>query len=216
VQQRLNGLVTASTPQRERLRAADSSVDRWDVVTGISQYYRRDQSRFDEDQPEVVTLSALFTDLDLSVRRSGDTVDMLGRVTLSHLHDLIGEGEGGPGDLQRIYYAYLDVTGVQGDWSLRTGRQSLHNWGVLGRFDGVHGTYDWAERRRVHVMAGFPVESTRNGVETGREFAGAAIDFDHVIGNWDFSPFLTQQTIEGVADRSAVGLEVATSTTAAA
>ena len=208
VRQRLAGLVTSRAPQRERLRAEDSVASRWDFSTGISQYYRRDLNRFDEDQPEVLSLSALLTDLDLTVRRSGGAVDMLGRVTVNHLHDLIGQEAGGPGDRQRISYAYLDLSGVQDDWSVRLGRQTLHNWGVLGRFDGAHAKYDWADERRVHVMAGFPVESTRNSLETQRQFLGAAVDFDHLIGAWDVSPFVTQQTIDGIPDRSAVGLEV--------
>jgi len=207
VRQRLSGLVTASAPERERLRTAEAAVRRWDIATGIAQYYRRDLNRFDEDQPEELTLSALFTDLDLSVRRSGEAVDILGRVTVNHLHDLIGEEAGGPGDRRRISYAYVDLSSVQADWSLRLGRQSLHSWGVLGRFDGAHATYDWAERRRLHVMSGFPVESTRNSVETDRQFIGAAVDFDRLIGAWDLSPFVTVQTIGGIPDRRAIGLE---------
>jgi hypothetical protein len=206
VRQRLNGLVTASSAPRDPLRAA-AADGRWDLTTGVSQYYRRDLNRFDEDQPEVVTLSALLTDLDVSVKRSGESIDLLGRLTVNHLHDLIGEDDGGPGDRQRISYAYLDVSGVQDDWSVRLGRQSLHNWGVLGRFDGAHATYDWHEDRRVHAMFGYPVESSRNSVETDRQFVGAAVDFDNLIGDWSLSPFVTQQTIDGIADRRAVGLE---------
>jgi len=208
VRQRLNGLVTASAAPRERLRTDETAARAWDIQTGISQYYRRDLNRFDEDQPEITTLSALFTDLDLSVSRSGTGVDWRGRVAVNHLHDLIGEEEGGPGDRQRVSYAYLDLTGVQDDWSLRFGRQTLNNWGVLGRFDGAHATYDWAPERRVHVMTGFPVESTRSSVETHRQFIGAAVDFDRLIGEWTVSPFITQQTIDGIPDRQAVGVDV--------
>jgi tetratricopeptide (TPR) repeat protein len=207
VRQRLNGLVTASVAPRDPLRSA-TAEGRWDFTTGVSQYYRRDLNRFDEDQPEVVTLSALLTDLDVSVKRSGESIDLLGRLTVNHLHDLIGEDDGGPGDRQRISYAYLDVSGVQDDWSVRLGRQSLHNWGVLGRFDGAHATYDWAEDRRVHAMVGYPVESSRNSVETDRQFIGAAVDFDNLIGDWSFSPFVSEQTIAGISDRRAAGLEV--------
>jgi tetratricopeptide (TPR) repeat protein len=207
VRQRLSGLVTAGG-ERERLRTETAAADRWDIRTGFAQYYRRDLNRFDEQQPEITTLSAIFSDLDLSVARSGSAIDWRGRVTVNHLHDLIGEDDGGPGDRQRVSYAYLDLTGVQDDWSVRLGRQSLHNWGVLGRFDGAHATYDWAPERRVHLMTGFPVESTRQSVETDRQFMGAAVDFDQLIGRWDFSPFVTSQTIDGINDRRAVGIDV--------
>ncbi len=207
VRQRLAGLVTAGA-ERERLRTEDAAAKRWEFNPGFAQYYRRDLNQFDEDQPEVTTLSAILSDLDLSVARSGNAVDLRGRVTVNHLHDLIGEDEGGPGDRQRISYAYVDATGVQDDWAVRVGRQTLHNWGVLGRFDGAHATYDWAPERRVHVMTGFPVESTRNSVETDRQFIGAAVDFDQLVGRWDFSPFVTSQTIDGIDDRRAVGVDV--------
>jgi hypothetical protein len=206
VRQRLAGLVTAGA-ERERLRPEAAATKRWEINPGFAQYYRRNLNQFDEDQPEVVTLSALLSDLDLSVARSGNFVDLRGRVTVNHLHDLLGEDEGGPGDRQRISYAYLDAAGVQDDWSVRVGRQSLHNWGVLGRFDGAHATYDWRPERRVHVMTGFPVESTRNSVETARRFVGAAVDFDALVGRWDFSPFVSSQTIDGIKDRTAVGLD---------
>jgi hypothetical protein len=207
VRQRLAGLVTAGA-EREPLRAETAAAQRWGVNTGFSQYFRRDLNRFDQDQPELTTLSAILSDFDVSVTRSGRGVDLRGRITINHLHDLIGEEEGGPGDRQRVSYAYVDAAGVQDDWSVRVGRQTLHNWGVLGRFDGVHAAYDWAPERRVHVMTGFPVESTRNSVETYRQFVGAAVDFDQLIGRWDFSPFVTSQTIDGISDREAIGVDV--------
>jgi hypothetical protein len=208
VQQRLNGLVTATVVPRERLRTAQAAERRWDFTTGLSQYYRRDVNRFDEDQPEITTLSALFTDLDWSVAHRGTALDWRGRVTLSHLHDLVGEGEGGPGDQERVSYAFLDLADAQDDWSLRFGRQTLHNWGVLGRFDGAHATYSFAPERRVHVTTGFPVESSRDSVETRRQFVGAAVDFERLVGEWTVSPFVIQQTVEGIRDRQAVGVDV--------
>lgn len=206
VRQRLAGLVTAGAAPRERLRAATGDEGRWDVTTGVAQYYRRDVNRFAEDQPEVITLSALFTDLDIAVRRNGESVDWLGRVSVNHLHDLEGADRGGPGDRQRIAYAFLDVS-TRSEVGIRVGRQSLHHGGVLGRFDGAHATYGRNEGRRLHVTTGFPVESTRNPVETDRRFLGAAVDFDELAGAWNFSPFVMTQTIDGIADRRAVGLE---------
>jgi tetratricopeptide (TPR) repeat protein len=208
VQQRLNGLVTANVVPRGRLRPTESTEREWDFTTGISQYYRHDVNRIDEDQPELTTLSALFTDLDWSVGHSGTSTDWRGRITLSHMHDLAGEEQRGPGDQQRLTYAYLDLSGLENDWSLRLGRQTLHNWGVLGRFDGAHATYGWAPTRRVHFMTGFPVESTRNSVETSREFIGVAVDFEQLVGAWTVSPYVTQQTIDGIRDRQAVGVDL--------
>lgn len=209
VQQRLNGIVAVSQAARAPLRkGVDADADRWDASLGLSQYYRRDVSRFAEDQPDFVTLSALFTDLDLAVRRTGRGVDLLGRITVSNMYDLMTEQERGPGDQNRIAYAYLDVAGTQGGWGLRAGRQTLHHWGVLGRFDGLHVSYDWAPDRSVHYMTGYPVESTRDSLETYRRFDGVAVDFAGLVGDWDLSVFANRQTIEGIDDRNAVGLEI--------
>ena len=103
----------------------------------------------DENQAEVVTLSALTTDLDFSVRHSGKSLDLRGRVTINQQHDLIGEDLGGPGDRNRVSYAYFDVDSAARDWSLRFGRQTLRSGGVLGRFDGAHAAYEWSDGRRV-------------------------------------------------------------------
>jgi hypothetical protein len=210
VRQRLAGLVTAAeTPREARPRSAETAEadGRWDVSTALSQYYRRADNRLDEDQPEVTTLSALFTDLDLSVRRSGERLDLRGRVTINDQHDLIGAEDGGPGDRNRVSYAYFDVDSAARDWSLRVGRQTLRSGGVLGRFDGAHAAYAWSDGRRVHLTAGHPVESMRDSIDRDRQFYGAAVDFDALIGAWDFSTFVTFGTIEGIEDRRATGLE---------
>jgi tetratricopeptide (TPR) repeat protein len=205
VRQRLDNLVGGATP--ERLRSEQAEARRWDVTTGLSQYYYRNIDRFDQNQPERTTFSALLTDLDVTVRHRGESVNMLGRLSINDLHDMLGENEGGTGDRQRISYAYYDVADAQNDWSVRVGRQSLHNWGVLGRFDGVHGTYQLADQRRLHVMIGYPVESTLDAVNTDRQFIGAAVDFDRVVGRWGFSPYVQSQKIDGIGDRQAVGVE---------
>jgi tetratricopeptide (TPR) repeat protein len=205
VRQRLNNLVVGTPP--ERLRSEQTEARRWDITTGLSQYYYGNIDRFDQDQPELTTFSGLLTDLDVTVRHRGESVNMLGRISINDLHDMLGENKGGAGDRQRTSYAYYDVADVQNDWSVRVGRQSLHNWGVLGRFDGLHGTYQLSDQRRLHVMMGYPVETTLDGVQTDRKFIGAAVDFDHVVGRWGFSPYVQSQKIDGIPDRQAVGLE---------
>jgi hypothetical protein len=211
VRQRLSGLVTAAQTPREAPiespppRGAERAG--WDLSTGLSQYYRRAVNQLDEDQAEIVTLSALFTDLDLSVRHSGESLDLRGRVTINQQHDLIGEDAGGPGDRNSVSYAYFDLDSAARDWSLRVGRQTLRSAGVLGRFDGAHAAYEWSDGRRVHFTTGHPVESTRDSIDGERDFYGAAVDFDELIGAWDFSTFATFGTIEGIEDRRATGIE---------
>jgi len=212
VQQRLSGLAAATPVPREALRPSDADAQSaWNVATGLSQYYRRDIYQFDEFEPQVVALDALLTDVDMRVRHNGDVVNVAGRLVVSNIYDLSGVPQTTIGSLpdtpNRFSYAYVDVNNVDGDWQLRAGRQTLHNWGVLGRFDGVHFAYSWAPDRRVHFFGGYPVESTRYGLETGREFYGVAIDFDRLIGRWGFSTSLNSGRIDSLTDRQSFGLE---------
>ena len=212
VEQRLRGLTMVAPVPREALRSSDAGEQSaWNVATGLSQYYRRDVYQFDEFEPQVVALDALLTDLDVRVRHNGDTVNVAGRLVVSNIYDLSGVQQTTIGSLpntpNRFSYAYVDVNQADGAWQLRTGRQTLHNWGILGRFDGLHFAYDWAPDRRVHFFSGYPVESTRYGLETSREFYGVAVDFDRLIGRWGFSTSLNTGTIDGISDRQSFGLE---------
>jgi tetratricopeptide (TPR) repeat protein len=209
VQQRLNGLVMASAAPRTALRDAEAGDSgHWEITSGVAQYFRRDVNQFDEDQPEITTLSALLTDVDVNVLRRGTRVDLSTRLTLSHMYDLAGEEESGPGDQERISYAHFELASNQQDWSLRLGRQSLHAFGVLGRFDGAHFSYGWAPDRELHATVGFPVESTRHALQTDREFYGVAVELDDVVGHWDVAPYLNTETIEGIDSRMAIGAEL--------
>ena len=212
VQQRLNELTVGAAVPREALRSSDAGEhSAWNFATGLSQYYRRDVYQFDDFEPQVVSLDALLTDLDFRMRHDGDTVNVAARLVVSNIHDLSGVQQTTIGSLpdtpNRFSYAYVDVNQADGAWQLRTGRQTLHNWGILGRFDGLHFAYSWAPDRRVHFFSGYPVESTRYGLETSREFYGVAVDFDRLIGRWGFSTSLNTGTIDGIDDRQSFGFE---------
>ncbi|MDH3505941.1 MAG: SPOR domain-containing protein [Gammaproteobacteria bacterium] len=209
VQRRLEGLLTAANEPREPLRPRQASDEpAWDFVTGLSQYYRRDVDSFDDNRGDFIGLSALQSNFDLSARRTGGRFDMIGRVSFSHFYDLIGEEDNGPGDQTRVSYGYFDVIDAHRDWSMRLGRQSLHNFGVLGRFDGAHVAYGWQPDRRVHATAGHPVDSTRDGVESDRQFIGVAAEFDKLVADANVSVFFNDQTIEGIDARRAIGTQI--------
>lgn len=208
VRQRLNGLAARSALPRERLRgASDTGLSAWEIRSGVSQYYRQHWDQFDQDQEEIVTFSGLISDIDFSVQHSGESLNVLGRIAMTHFYDSLDETGNSFSDASRVAFAYVDVDSASGKWTTRVGRQSLHNWGVLGRFDGAHLTYDWNDNRRLHYMFGYPVESTRYPLDTSRQFNGVALDFDELVGKWDLSVYYNQQTIEGLDDRQAFGLE---------
>jgi tetratricopeptide (TPR) repeat protein len=208
VDQRISSVVAQLEVPRDSLRAARTSADRrWEFSSGISQYYRRDVNQFDENQSSETTQSALLTDIDFSSTRSGEHIDLLARVSLNHYNDMLDVTDGGRGDQSRASYAFVDIAETGQRWDVRVGRQSLHTLGVLGRFDGAHFSYDLGGSRRFHFTSGFPVESTRDSVETSRQFTGVAVEFNDVAEAWDFSAFLNSQTIDSVDARMAVGTE---------
>ena len=208
VRQRLAGLTAAASQPRAPLRAAENEYATWDVFSGISQYYRRDVNQINEDADFLVTQSALYSDVDFNVRRRGSNFDVLGRVTATHIYDLMSEEDfTSRGNDTRVSYAYIDVNDQQRRWSARMGRQSLHTGGVLGRFDGLYSTYEWAADRELHFTTGYPVESTRDSVQTDRQFYGFSADFNNVWRNLDLTAFVNQQAIGPLDDRQAVGGE---------
>ena len=209
VRQRLSGLLTAAAAPREPLRPTDEpSSSNWKLSSGVSQYYRRNVTQFDGGEDDIVALSALMTDVDLSIRRTGGSLDIASRIAMSHFYDLLGEDDNGPGDQNRLSYAYLDVADPLRGWSARVGRQRRQNSGVLGRFDGAHLGYEWRPARRVHLTMGYPVATTRDSVKSDRQFHGVAVEFDDLIQGWTFGAFFNEQSIEGIAARSATGFEV--------
>jgi len=208
VRQRLAGLVAIdeiSAEPGEVVRRRDEP-GRWDVYGGIAQYYRRDENQFD-DRESITSQSSVLTDFDIVARRRGDRFDLSSRATFGNLYDLLGEDEG-VGNSTRIYYMYADVVDGRSDTSVRLGRQSLHNSGVLGRFDGAQVSWQWRPNTRFNVVTGFPVSSTVDGVDSDRFFYGFSTDWTGVLDLFDASLFYNTQEVGGFEDRQAIGGEM--------
>jgi hypothetical protein len=56
-------------------------------------------------------------------------------------------------------------------------------------------------------VAGFPVLSTRDQVDTNKELYGISADLGTFANAWDFNTFLIEQQVDGIVDRRAVGGE---------
>jgi hypothetical protein len=98
----------------------------------------------------------------------------------------------------RVYAAYGEIKGRTDNYMMRVGRQSSTGAGVLGRFDGINGSYGNAQDMRVNAVAGKLAEYSQ-GVEP--RFFGASMD------RGAFSFYAINQTVEGVLDRRAIGSE---------
>jgi hypothetical protein len=185
VRQRLSGLVTAvETPRssRESATVARRRARRLTYRQGSPSHYwrrrpaRRGPSR-NSDAP------ALFTDLDLEHAAQAAEPGSSRPSDDQPAARLDRRGRRQTGDQNSVSYAYFDVDSAARDWSLRFGRQTLRSGGGR-RFDGAHAAYEWSDGRRVHFTTGHPVESTRDSIDSDREFYGAAVDFDELIGAW--------------------------------
>lgn len=207
VRQRLTALLTAPESPRAPLgrSVARAAPSPWALYGGFSQYYRRDAGEFGGQS--VTLQSALLSDGDFVARRSGRRIELEARATGSHFLDLMSEDEGA-GDQSRVYQLYVDV--ADRDWGLgaRLGRQSLRSYGVLGRFDGAHLTYDWREDRRVNVLSGLPVFDPQEGPDSERIFYALGLDFNGLFRGLDASVFFNTQQLGDLDDREAVGGEV--------
>lgn len=177
----------------------------WRMQTFFSQYYRRDVNQPNE-QDEIVSQSALYSDINLDARRRGRRFDFSSRLSAGYRNDFLSEGEG-PGDDLRVSYAYVDLADARSGLRGRVGRQSRNTGGVLGRFDGLNLGYEAIERLSIDTVLGNPVNSASTGVDSTRAFYGASVNYGPVLDYLELGLYYIQQDIEGIEDRQAVGAE---------
>jgi len=67
--------------------------------------------------------------------------------------------------------------------------------------------WEFSPGKRFNLMGGYPVITTADGIETGRHFMGAAIDFEQVADLFDVSFFYNRQKLDGLENREAIGSE---------
>lgn len=188
-----------------KTRRTDSDQSNWRIQTFFSQFYRRDVNQINEED-EIVSQSALYSDLNLDARRRGQRFDFSSRLSAGYRNDLLAEGEGSGNDL-RLSYAYADLADARTGLRGRIGRQSRSTGGVLGRFDGLNLGYRATDRILVSTVIGKPVFSASSGVDSARTFYGASINYGPIFEDLELGLFYIQQDIEGIDDRQAVGTE---------
>jgi len=116
VNQRLAALLANNEPANRppgavgtngRQRASRSP---WRIQTYFSQYYRRDVNQ-PNDQEEIVSQSALYSDVNFDARRRGERFDFSSRVSAGYRNDFRDDAGSSfnSGDSMRISYAYADL-----------------------------------------------------------------------------------------------------------
>lgn len=208
VQQRLAALIVMSEPRNDDLRSVrEQGAPEWDVYGTASQFYLRGVTRQEENDTEVVSQSALFSQADFLVTRRGKSIDLVGRANMGFLLDMMDE-EANPENQALISFAYVDISADNLRLNSRVGRQTRHTDGVLGRFDGVYFSYGVWRNLSLNFTAGYPVDTPRHELNTRRSFRAASIDLNNVAGKWDFNAFVNMQEVDGISDREAIGAEV--------
>jgi len=163
----------------------------WRMHTFFSQYYRRDANQ-QNDQDEIISQSALYSDVNFDARRRGERFDFSSRISAGYRSDFLDENVGS-GNGSRISYAYADLADAKTGWRGRLGRLNVG--------------YQASERLLLNAVVGKPAYSASNGVDPSRSFFGTSLNFGPILENLDLGLFYIDQEIEGIQDRQAVGAE---------
>lgn len=194
----------------------------WQVAGGVAQMFRYDSSRTSSStQPGVPVGTAavvptqaenedsLYTDVDLLARRHGETTDWITRLSAGYIRGFGSSafGSGGLGNSARVSLASVEWVDRAHGILAQVGRQVRNDDGILGTFDGLFAAYQWRSAWTIDVAAGYPVELTTSSPQTRHRFESLALALAPPGAHWDGSLFATVQTLDGVRDRQAVGVQ---------
>ncbi len=207
IRTRLRALnMAARGGKRGTLDGGEAFDGSWRLTGGVAQTYRWERNQLDTPDASLDEQSqnALFSDGDVTARRRGERFDLTARVSAGYAKDLLPDG---PGDQTRVSTAFIELNDRTLGLAGRLGRQSRSAGGLLGTFDGLLASYQIRKRVALHAAAGFPVESTRDGPQTARQFFGLSADFGPFRESWDLGAFMMMQSLDGETDRQALGFE---------
>jgi tetratricopeptide (TPR) repeat protein len=205
IRQRLQALRTASLPGRRGTGGGEAATG-WTAFGSASQIYRRDNSQLSNAalSRSLTTQNAVLTDIDGILRHRGERRDMTARTSFGYMKDMLQTGRG---DQMRVSSAYVEFNDRELGAGARLGRQSRGMAGVVGAFDGLLGNWQWRENLAFNAVMGLPVESSRQGPATDRQFLGLAADFTNANRSWDTAFYMLGQQYSGEVDRRSVGVE---------
>ena len=194
----------------------------WQVSGGLGQMFRYDSSRSASSvQPGAATGSGaaapaqtesedgLYTDVDLFARRHGDTADWITRLSAGYIRQFGSSAfsNGAFGSSTRVSLASVEWVDRAHGILAQVGRQVRNDDGILGTFDGLFAAYQWRPAWAIEVAAGYPVELTTSSPQTRHRFESLALNLTPPGAHWDGGVFATVQTLDGLRDRQALGLQ---------
>lgn len=174
----------------------NSQIDTLSQATGVGGSILSSQSSL-----SLVDQHSLITSINLNARRRDAFTD-----TRFVLRDTDNQNYLSPSrSYNRMYSAYVDHNDRKNGYSLRVGRQNPNGIGVLDRFDGVQAGYNLNPQWRVNAVYGDAVEFNS---PFKKSFYGASIDLLPQPEKPGISVYAVEQTLDGLANRRAVGTEV--------
>lgn len=201
VRQRLEALLSADAEPPSLGEATPARPGyQWDHYGSFGQSYRRDASEIDGERRTDVSL--LTTDADYSGRLRTADWQLRARTSLGLINDFVDQEQ--PRDT-RVSALYLQADRRDGSWRAGIGRQWSGSGGVPGRFDGAYAGVRLRPGVRLNAVAGYPVVSSRDGLDTDRHFLGLNVDLGPYREAWEINLFAIQQWADGLVDRRAVG-----------
>lgn len=206
VRQRLASLLTAREDPRKSLRGRRSRTReaQWQNFGSFSQFYRRDESRLN-DNDTTEDLSLLSSDVSVSSRYRGEEYLMSSRFIGGHDLDFTGVENESSSSISSLYF---DVTNLDADFYGIIGRQSVSKDGILGRMDGAIVSYKLNDYVKLNASMGFVVEDTRKSANKDKFFTGISADLGTFSNAWDFNVYYIQQKDGSLTGRQAVGSEI--------
>lgn len=135
--------------------------------------------------------------------RSAD-YDLRNFVYASHSYDFATESE----KAITLETAYSQIKHGRLGFTAKLGRQRGSSGGMLGKFDGIAGSYNLTQKIAVNVVAGYPVDfGDKRGIQTEKPFLGFGFELDGEGKGIDILPYYIRQEVDGIVDREAVGSE---------
>lgn len=182
------------------------------AVTGtFSQYYYGGRTKIetafntpttpDRSSFSATDQSSLVTNLDLTLRNRTEGSDQRLVVRDTNSYSFLETQD----SYNRLNAAYYDYRGLQNSFTARIGRQTGLSGGLPSRFDGAIAGLGIAQKWRVNAAAGAPVEYPT--IDSRRRFWGTNLEFENLGDAFSGNFFYTEQHVDGVVDRRAVGNE---------
>jgi hypothetical protein len=182
------------------------------AVTGtLSQYYYGGRTKVDTvfNTPTTVDRSSftatdqssLVTNLDLTLRSRSESSDSRLVLRDTNSQSFLDTTP----SYNRLNAAYYDYRGLQNSITARVGRQTGLSGGLPNRFDGAIAGLGIAQKWRVNAAAGAPVEYPT--IDSKRRFWSTNLEYENLGDAWSGNFFYTDQRVDGVLDRRAVGNE---------